>query len=229
MSIIEKLVSLQEHDCRIRDLEREMRDIPLRKDQEKTRLEEHRDKLSEAEQMLKALQADIKKVELEAESLREKITKLRQQQFSIKTNKEFKAIEDEIGLIQTQIGKLEDRELELMMKADQAKLEVERGRAMLAAEEAAVKADIQALDERASRIAAEIDQLRSVRAAIAAEIDPAWLASYERIFQRKERAIVPIEDGVCGGCHMQLPPFVLHDAKKQTALVACTFCGRLLY
>ena len=49
------------------------------------------------------------------------------------------------------------------------------------------------------------------------------------IFPRKDRALVALEDGVCGGCHMQLPPYVVHATKKHSSIVLCEYCGRILY
>jgi uncharacterized protein len=72
--------------------------------------------------------------------------------------------------------------------------------------------------------------LRTRREAAAAGIqNRSWLQAYERIFTRKDAALVPVEDGVCGGCHMTLPPSVVHQARRRNAAVACVYCGRLLY
>ena len=59
--------------------------------------------------------------------------------------------------------------------------------------------------------------------------DPEWLDRYDQVFGRKDKALVPIQDGVCSGCHMKLPPYIIHDAKKRAEMVSCEFCGRLLY
>jgi len=46
---VEKLLAVQEHDCRIRELEKQIRDIPARKQEEERRLQQHREALAQAE------------------------------------------------------------------------------------------------------------------------------------------------------------------------------------
>jgi len=230
VSVIERVLNLQEYDCRIRDMEKELKDIPARKEREQSRLEAHKKELAQAEQQLKAAQAEVKKIEIEVESHREKTRKLRQQQFEIKTNKEFKAIETEIATVQGEIAKTEEVELLLMLDVEAARAEVETKRKALAQEDATVNNDVEAWAERASRIQQELEGIRGKRQAAAVGIDPEWLANYERIFRRRDRALVPLEEGgVCGGCHMQMPPYVIHDARKRTSIVTCGFCGRMVY
>ncbi|MDD5521266.1 MAG: C4-type zinc ribbon domain-containing protein [Kiritimatiellae bacterium] len=230
MNIIEKLLVVQQHDCRIRELEKESRDVPKRKEEEQKRLKEHKEALDKAEAVLKGKLADIKKLELEADSRREKIAKLRTQQLEIKTNKEFKTIDGEIKVIQDGISGLEDQQLVIMEEVEKARGEVQNKQKALKEEDEAVKKDVALLDQRFGQIDAELAGIREVRAVAAKEVEPAaWLVQYERIFKRKDKGIVQIEDGVCGGCHMTLPPYVIHSAKRMDTMVMCDFCGRLLY
>ena len=78
----------------------------------------------------------------------------------------------------------------------------------------------------------DLDQLelRVQRPELVDSVDAAWLSRYERILQhRGDFAVVGIERGVCMGCHMQLPPQLVHDARKQDTLTTCSFCGRILF
>ena len=74
--MIEKLLVVQGHDVRIRAMEKEMRDIPARKEAEQARLEEHKAALAELGGELKAKQAAVKELELECDARRQKIDKL---------------------------------------------------------------------------------------------------------------------------------------------------------
>jgi predicted nucleic acid-binding Zn-ribbon protein len=229
VDVIEKLLTLQEDDLKIRGMEKELRDIPVRKQREQARLDEHKKQVADAAQLVKERQAEIKRLQLEAEGAQDKIRKLRQQQLEIKTNKEFKAIETEVAALQDVIRKIEDGELDLMAQIEQAKESVKGTERALGDEEAAVKRDNLAWDKRAGEIEQDLAKIKAARAEKAKEIDAAWLGAYDRIFQRKDRALVALTDGICGGCHMKLPPFVGHDARRHTMMVTCSFCGRLLH
>lgn len=229
MSDIKTLVALQDLDCRIRDMKRELEDIPARQKEEEARLELHKQNLNEAEEALKGKQAAVKQLEVEAGAVQDKINKLRQQQMQLKTNKEFKAMEHEIDAAQGEIGGLEDRELVLMDEVEAARLDVEARRKDLVDEEAGVSRDIAELQGRVSGLDTDIRQLEGERAGKVGEVAPEWLVHYERVLARRERALVPLVNGVCGGCHMTLPPSVRQNVMRQGDLVSCDHCGSLLY
>jgi predicted nucleic acid-binding Zn-ribbon protein len=43
------------------------------------------------------------------------------------------------------------------------------------------------------------------------------------------RVIVGVQHGVCGGCHMKLPPQLVISTQNAQELVTCSNCGRILY
>lgn len=228
-SVIEKLLVVQDLDVRIREIEQELKDIPARQDRERVRLASHKEALTRAQDAIKATQADIHRLDLEGKSFQEKINKLRQQQFDLKTNKEFQAMEHEIARIREQISGLEDRELELMDRLDRDRAEFAARDAEFKREEAAVLADVKVWDERAAVLAADLAKVRADRDGSAVGIDPDWMKHYDRVIVRRDRALVQLHDGVCGGCHMKLPPSVHHATRRHESMVICEYCGRLLY
>ena len=229
MSVIDKLLIVQERDCRIREIHKEMKDIPARQEQERDRLQKHKVELAEAEEGNKVAQAKVKELELETESRKEKILKLRQQQSTIKTNREFTAIESEVATIDKEISVLEDQELILMEEVEGAASSVTEKETALKQEEEMVERDVKALDERVSGLEVEVKDVQDARVVAAKEVEADWLTEYDRMITRRDRALVPVENGICAGCHMQLPPAIINDAKKRTLMTACSHCGRLLY
>lgn len=230
MNVIEKLLAVQKHDCTIRELEKESRDVPKRKKDEQQRLKEHKEALAKAEEALKLKLAETKKFEIEGEARKEKISKLKTQQLEVKTNKEYSTIQSEIKTIQDGISKLEDEQLVVMEEVEKARNEVQQKKDALSEEEKAVLKDVELLDKRLLDIGRELAAIKEVRTAEARDVDGKWLTQYERIFSRKDKGLVQIEEGVCGGCHMALPPAVIHRAKRMDSnMVICDFCGRLLY
>ncbi len=229
MSEIKKLLPLQELDCQLRDMKREIEDIPARKEEEQSRLEEHKANLAKAEEAMKLEQAKIKELELEVQSCKEQIEKYRQQQMVLKSNKEFKAMEIEIANVQSKIREHEDEELVLMEDVEKARVHVTERRKELEAEEEAVNMDVVELDKRMAGIEEEITSLEARRGEVVGDVPGDMLSRYEMIQARRDRALVPVEGGICGGCHMKLPPSVNQNILKQEDMVSCDHCGRLLY
>lgn len=229
--LIEKLLILQDHDLRVLKCERELADIPKRKTAIDSMLDDHRQAVVKAKDVLKGRQAEIKKAELEIESFREKIRKYREQQMQLKNNQEFRAMEKEIEGVNKQIRTTEDRILEIMETVEAAQTGVKDCEESLKNDEGGVKNEVAAIDQRANEIKAELEDLKKARAQLAGELDPDRVSMYDRMFRnKKDRVLVAVEDnGTCGGCHMKLPPYICHDARKQADVVACGYCGRMLY
>lgn len=234
MSAIENLLVLQEKDNRILQLERELKDIPERKKIEMGRLEEHRKEVEEAESLTKAKQAGMGELELEVESHKGQISKLRQQQMELKTNQEFKAMESEIDTVEKKIDSLEDQQLTMMDEIEAASVSLAAHKQDLSKEEESVERDCQAWDERALVLQKDLEAAQVEREeAVSGVTNTDLLTNYQRVHSRRENALVAVVDGICGGCHMQLPPYVVHEIKKQAHIedeaVSCDYCGRLLH
>ena len=227
---IEQLLVLQACDQEIRRLRRELEDIPLRKQQIESRLSAHKEGFAQAEHALLEAQTRIKHLEGEIEAARQHIKKYRDQQLLIKSNDGYKALEKEIATAQTGIRKLEDRELEAMEAVEAARAEVAVRREALAKEQVRVGEEVKAFLERSAGIDGELARKETERKAAAAEIEPVWLARYERLFaKQRDAAIALVEHGTCGSCHMKLSPAQVVDARKADTLTLCDFCGRMLY
>jgi len=229
LSQIDNLLAVHEVDVQIFGVKKEIADIPVRKKEEETRISTHRQAVEKAESELKLGQASAKEQELEIDSLKDKIIKLRQQQFQIKTNEEFKAIEKEVAVIESKIRGVEDQELDIMETIEGLKKGVTENQESLKKEQWSLDADLKEFDRRAQELEQELARLKSRRNEIASKVDHAWLSAYNRVVERKSDALVPLNQGVCGGCHLKLAPSLGHAVLKQTEPVICDFCGRLLY
>lgn len=230
MNMIERLLALQDIDIQIRDITKELADIPKRKALEEARLDAHKAAMKSAEDSFKAKQAEVKKQELEVAACKDKILKLRQQQMTLKTNKEFKAIDSEIATVEAAIAGFEDRELILMADMESFSANVRTQKEALEREGSDVRKDVEVWVGRSNELEAAAARLRAQRTELAAAItDRVWLARYEQVMSRRDRALVRVEDGVCGGCHLKCPPYIIHGAKKHTEMVSCNDCGRILY
>lgn len=229
MNPLERLLALQTLDSKIRVVERELHDIPARKEQESARLIAYRERVQAAQQKLKLREAELKQLELEVKSFQEKILKLRQQQLELKTNKEFKAIETEVETLKGNISGLEDRQITLMDAVDVERKAVDLEAKVLVEQEARLRADVEQLDARIKKLTTDVDALNAQRATVVTDVPSDFLTPYERVRKHKDPALVPLDHGVCGGCHMTLPPAIAHDTRRRTQLVTCGYCGRLLY
>ena len=147
MNVIEQLLKLQELDTRLRQVEkRVLKDIPSRKQAMTSSLEVRKNAVASAKEALKARQLELKHAEAEVEAQKDKISKLRMQQYELKSNKEFRAMEEEIRGFEKGVSELEDKALSIMEEVDAAKLKVDENERNLAEEAKQVQQEISELD-----------------------------------------------------------------------------------
>ena len=79
---------------------------------------------------------------------------------------------------------------------------------------------------------------KAEREEAAKNVFPQHLIIYNRLRKSRRPTVVPLHDGVCGGCHLTQPPAVTHlvhrmnfvpAGDKRASLVTCQMCGCLLY
>jgi predicted nucleic acid-binding Zn-ribbon protein len=139
-------------------------------------------------------------------------------------------MEREIEGLEKKIRAFEDSEIEIMERMEEAKNFIRERESELKRGEGQVKAHLEALEKRLGEIQAELKELAAERSKLTEGVDPDWISRYERLLAHTgDFALVAVENGGCGGCHMKLPPQVAHDARKGDSMVSCPYCGRLLY
>lgn len=72
--------------------------------------------------------------------------------------------------------------------------------------------------------------LKRKRESLATALPASLLERYEHMRKRKAGiAIAPIQNGVCGACHVQIPTGIVNGMGSSTAtLTVCPSCGRYL-
>ena len=229
-SVIQQLYDLQVQDLEIIRLREALEGIPAKRKQIEARLDVQSASVKAAEEAAAAAARRVKQLEGEAAELREKVVKLRGQQMQIKSNAEYKALEKEIATAQEGILHKEDAQLEAMEEAEEGKRAVDLRKADYAKEKERVDSEIAAFEETVRGLPEELAAAEAERKVAASAVDPSWLARYERLLkQKKDVVIATVTHGTCGGCHMKLSPAQLVGARRQDAVTACDFCGRMLY
>lgn len=231
--MIDDLAALQTQDGLIRELEQQVKDIPIRKAQELDRLKLEEETLEFAREAVRAVTAEIDQTKLDIQVRQEGILKLKQQQMTLKTNKEFAAMTAEIR--QAEIA-LQNAEYDVAARqnrlatAERAELE---SQAKYDAAKAGVGGYVSELDARLAEATARLEAVRAERARLREPLDTPsarrFLMYYERLSKNRWPALVKLNDSICSGCLMTLPPAKLQAVRRATDLVTCDFCGRLVY
>jgi uncharacterized protein len=230
LDAIEKLLILQDRDRNIRRVEGELAHIEPQRQSFTAKAAAAQAALEAAKAKVKQLEADRKSLELEVEGKKQLIVKYANQQFLTRKNEEYRALAHEIELCKEEIFKIEDKEIAVMEAAETGQKEV--ARAIQAASETRKLGDDQLaqLAAREQNLKKELAELQTNREELASAVGPSERDRYERLLRHKgENVVVGVQHGVCGGCHMRLPPQLLVACQAAMEMVACSNCGRILY
>jgi len=228
--IIQKLLILQDRDQRILQIREQLARIEPERESLRSQTSAALAALDAAKARAKQIEMDRKQRELEAEAKKQQIGRYSLQQFQTKKNEEYRALAHEIDACNADIVKLEDAQLELMEQAEATQREIVE--ASRQAAELNKLADSQLLDlaAREQSLTAELAELESNRSQLKSAVEDRVLQRYERRLKLKGgSAVVGIQHGVCGGCHMRFPVQLLVTCQADKEMVACPNCGRILY
>ncbi len=230
LEAIEKLLILQDRDRKIAHAKEELARIAPERRTLQDRAVATQTSLDAAKLHGKTIESKRKDLELEVEAQKQKIQKYSVQQFETKKNEEFRAIGHEIENCKAAIAKFEDQQLELMERAEEAQKAVTSAGALANEAKKQVDSQITNLDAREENLRKELADLESNRAQLASAADESVLSRYERLIKTKGgNAVVGIQHGVCGGCHMKFPAQIILSCKHGGELVTCPNCDRILF
>jgi predicted nucleic acid-binding Zn-ribbon protein len=225
------LEELQKHDARIQELEGARKAVPAK-------LEEMRADLAKLEDMIARERTDLtdaerfrrdKEGEMKAEE--SQLSKAKSKLAQVKNSKEYMATQREVESLRKMSADTEEKLLSLIDAAEQARSriaaregDVGKLRDHVLAEEAASKEKLAGIDR-------ELEAARAARETAAATVRPDVLKRYNSIKMRRGLAVVPVKNGTCRGCNMNIPPQLFNQLQRGTSIEVCpnSSCQRIIY
>jgi len=224
------LVELQGLDTQILKIRRDLESIPQELKKMDYAFEDKKSDLKKLEEALIALQMKRKEKEMDLESKEGSIKKFQSQLNQIKTNKEYAALNGEIGRTRADNSLIEEDILKIFDQMDVENRKIAKEKEFLKTEEVKLSEQKKKFDEEVSRIKAAAEGLCAQRAVLVVKIDKAALAKYDRIVKSKDGlAVVPVAGDSCQGCFRILPSQMIHEIRTKKELVCCGSCARILY
>jgi hypothetical protein len=230
LEVIEKLLILQDCDRKIAQVRGELAQIEPQRQAFKAKIVAAQNELESAKLQVIGLESDLKEPELEVEVKKQQIERYSLQQFETRKNDEYRALAHEIEMCKEAIGKIEDQELDIMEQMESAQKRTVMATQALTTATSLVEGQTADLNRREATLKKELAELEANRAELAAAVAEDARARYERLFKvRGGNVVVGVHHGVCGGCHVRLPPQLLVYCQAQQEVITCSNCGRILY
>lgn len=229
-NLLEELIALQNVEMEIFKAEEGLKELPREVEEIDSIIQARKGALDAVDEEIAMLEEKKAPLEAELKENQEILDASDARIKRIKTNKEFLALQREIDLAKKRKSDLEEQLLGIMDKVEKKALDKERI-------QKSFDADRVILDEKKDKLLAQMRELEAVLSEyqgkdekLRASVDPALLSKYDRIKQGKRGlAVAPCNHGVCGGCHMHIPPQLYNELVKGDRMITCPTCQRMLY
>jgi predicted nucleic acid-binding Zn-ribbon protein len=230
---IPRLIDLQVVDHHIAAVRAELETFPKLIQKADLQLTNARAGVASAKDAHLNTQKERKKFELDVDQWKERARKYRDQTGAVKTNEAYKALLHEIANAEAEIAKAEDRQIEIMVSAEETESRLKQAESILRQDEqlvATVRHDIQAKNTAKKK---ELEAALAEREKTAAPIPDDLRILYDRVAKRHNgTALAQVKDGQCKGCGLRVLPHTLqlltqdHDDEE---IFRCESCGLILY
>jgi uncharacterized protein len=204
--------------------------IPDRLEQLRSEILKAEEKLASAQKAIKENQSYLSRSRKEIEQSEEKMTALQSKLNQVKTTREYESRQKEIKSqrertveLEKGVGEAEGKLEELQQVVDAATLELENVKERVQPEIDQLEAESVEYEKALGEImVVEREKREAVPSAILERVD-------RLVMLRQGMAVVPVGDGCCGGCGVQLSPQTIQVAKRGLDLLQCDRCSSYLY
>lgn len=198
---------------------------------EEAKYEEVSSKLSKMEESLNTGKTKLRKSDLVLKEYELKIKDLDEELYSgsisnekqlLHLTKEKDKIKELLGDLETEILENMDAISDLEDEIDQIKSKLLEFKKYIDIKKKEIKENIVKLEEAKAKLNDNISKLISL-------IDDNLVANYRKIRDSKGTALALVEGGICSGCNIMVPNYLIEDIKKGSKLVHCESCNRILH
>ena len=229
---IPHLIELQRVDHQIAVLRAELEGFPKRIRESEAKLGSARAEVATAKEAHAQVVAERKKFEFDGQQWKDRARKYREQSGAVKTNEAYKALQHEIATAEAEVSKADDRQLEVMMAAEEVERRVKIADSRMKEAEQAVAAERKEIQARGTEKKKQLDAASAEREKIIAPVPEDLRELYARIAKRHNGAALALaRDEQCRGCGMRVLPHILQELRTETneEVFRCESCGLILY
>jgi predicted nucleic acid-binding Zn-ribbon protein len=229
---IPHLVELQRVDHQIAVLRAELEGFPKRIREAEAKLGSARAEVASAKEAYAQIIAERKKFEFDGQQWKDRARKYRDQSGAVKTNEAYKALQHEIANAEPEVSKADDRQLEVMMAAEEVERRVKIAESRLKEAEQSVAAERKEIQAQGAEKKKQLEAATAEREKIIVPVPEDLRELYARIAKRHNgTAMAEARDGQCRGCGMRVLPHILQELRLETneEVFRCESCGLILY
>ena len=215
-------------DQKLEELRKQLQEIELVIEQDRQMLPDLLENIESIKREVIDAKKGVDLQELNSKDLKAKEKQKRAAIDKVKNQKEYVAVERELGRIVDQINEQEDTLIKAWHTLDLA--QQSESPSIAALEEKIVKIESEIVEKENSTmsIKKEIEAVEQQKMEQAKTVPTEWLTKYQRMREKVADPLVRVLNSSCSSCFYSIPPQDLNRLKKN-ALLLCRSCYRLLY
>ena len=228
---IDTLVKVQQIEIETGELEAYLEKVPSRINSLERELEEFIRSVEGDEAEIEEFNKQYRALEADVQLNLTKIQKSQEKLRSVKTNKEYQSSLKEIDDIKGINSKLEDEMLEFLEKIETAEKAIKDRKQHYTEIVDESNREKESIERDAEQRHENLVDLEARRVAVATELDAGILETFSQVKAKQANrvAIVAVQDAVCQGCNMNIPPQVYNELQRCDSLKYCPSCFRIIY
>jgi len=228
---IDTLVKVQQIEIETGELKAYLEKVPSRINSLERELEEFIRSVEGDEAEIEEFNKQYRALEADVQLNLTKIQKSQEKLRSVKTNKEYQSSLKEIDDIKGINSKLEDEMLEFLEKIETAEKAIKDRKQHYTEIVDESNREKESIERDAQQRHENLVDLEARRVAVATELDAGILEIFKQVKakQANQVAIVAVQDAVCQGCNMNIPPQVYNELQRCDSLKYCPSCFRIIY
>lgn len=230
MPQVADLASLQEYDDILAGLAAELEEARADLEDDEA-LQAAQTAATEADERCASLEREQRRLEGEIDGLVARVEREEKRLYdgSVRLPKELEGIQKEVASLRSRLSDVEDTELALLDRLEEAEGARDSARDALAREEAASKEKQERLGSAIAGLEGRIEATTRERDKCRERLTATLVAQYEDLRRRKGGvAVTHLRAGACTGCRVSVPPSARKRALDPEAPALCPNCERIL-
>lgn len=220
----------------LQNLDSEISKNEQRKKKLSHQIKQHEIQISELEKNLLGKQEESKEIKKKRRDEERRIdevdlilAKHEEEKYKVKSKDEFAALDKEISRAESEKREIENLLLELMEKEEELIQFLPPFKVKTEVEKNDLDHEKKVLISDSKKHTSKGEKFKEEREKLIPRLNPVLLEQYEKLRQLKDGlSVVSIEDGVCEGCNVKVPPSLVGRVKRGEEIVYCENCNRIL-
>jgi predicted nucleic acid-binding Zn-ribbon protein len=234
---LEALQALQDVEHQIVDIQRQLGAKQRSVARQEAKLKDAESKLTQARADLQRAQITADQADVDLKSRDESVAKLRDTLNSVRTNKEYAAVLQQLNNEKADRSKVEARALELLSEVDAKKSEIKTLESTAEDEKGRLAALHTQLEQAQASFDERLTTLKQEREQAAAQIDSQTQALFDRLSERYDGEVMSRiiqvhprrQEYLCEGCNMSVTAERANAVLSRDEVTTCGSCGRILF